>query len=49
MKRILLWLFVFSLSVYSLVTHDLRALGLALALSFGFVAWEWIDEQRRNR
>ena len=49
MKRILLWLFVFGLSVYSLATHDLRALGLALAISFGYVAWDWVDGQRRKR
>ena len=49
MKRILLWLFVFGLSVWSIAFSNLRALGIALVLSFGFVGWEWIDEQRRKR
>jgi hypothetical protein len=48
MKRILLWLLVFGMSIYSLVTHDLRALALALLFSFSFVGWDWI-KQRRNR
>jgi len=49
MNRILLWLFVFGLSVWSIAFNDLRALGIALAISFGFVGWEWIKEQRRKR
>jgi hypothetical protein len=42
MKRILLWFLVFGMSVYSLVTHDLRALAFALAFSFTFVGWDWV-------
>ena len=48
MKRILLWLFVFGLSVISISTGDLRALGLALAISFGVVGWEWIGQRRKR-
>jgi hypothetical protein len=48
MKRILLWLLVFGMFIYSLVTNDLRALAFALLFSFSFVGWDWI-KQRRNR
>jgi len=48
MKRIILWLFVFGLSVFSIATGDLRALAFALGLSFIGVLWDWI-KQRRNR
>ena len=48
MKRILLWLVIFGMTVYSLVSTDLRPLAFALALSLSMVLWEWI-EQRRKR
>ena len=48
MRRILLWLFVFGLSVFSIATGDLRALAFALGLSFIGVLWDKV-KQRRNR
>lgn len=47
MKRIVLWLIVFNLTIYSLISHDLRPMALALAFSFGYVALGWV--KRRNR
>jgi hypothetical protein len=48
MKRVLLWLLVFGMYVYSLVANDLRALAFALLFTFSFVGWDWV-KQRRNR
>lgn len=48
MIRILVWFFVFCLSIYSLVAPDIRVLGVALLLSFIGAGLDWV-KQRRNR